>query len=79
MNAPRYCDIGFYASLKPNPTFIFEEGVDKIGECKLDAGKDYPVGEREITITMKYGGTKYLFTTKHTKSGKELQTNLIYE
>ena len=79
MIAPRYLDIGFYASLKPNPTFIFEEGVDKIGECKLDAGQDYPVGEREITITMKYGGTKYLFKTKHTKSGKELQTNLIYE
>ena len=79
MNGPRYCNIGFYASLKPNPTFTFEEGVDKIGECQLDAGKDYPVGEREITITMKYGGTKYLFKTKHTKSGKELQTNLIYE
>lgn len=79
MTGPRYCNIGFYASLKPNPIFIYEEGVDKIGECRLDAGKDYPDNEREISITMKYGGTKYLFKTKHISSGRELEVNFIYE
>ena len=31
----------FYKTKKQNPIFTFEEGITKIGECRLDIGKEY--------------------------------------
>ena len=53
MIEPRSATLNFYRSLKPNPIFTFEKGVEKIAECKLDAEKDYPFGERYIKGYMK--------------------------
>ena len=37
MVGSRSATLKFYKSLKPNPIFTFEKGVEKIAECKLDA------------------------------------------
>ena len=75
---PRYCTLTFYKTLNPNPMFIFENGVEKIGVLKIDAGKDYPYGERGIKVTMKFGGTFINVKAIHTNSGKEVKTTLNF-
>lgn len=57
MSKPLYCTLFFYKTLKLNPIYTFEEGVEEIGKCTLIAKKDYPPGERSINLTMKLGGT----------------------
>ena len=49
-----------------------------MGECLLDAGRDYPKGERDIKVTMKFGGTFIDVKGKHEKSGKEIKITLIF-
>ena len=78
MVGPRICDLKFFQTLKPNPTFTFEKGVEKMGECTLDAGRDYPKGERKFTVTMKFGGTFINVKGKHEKSGKEIKTSFVF-
>ena len=75
---PRYCRMSFYQTLKRNPDYINELGVDKIGECILDAGKDYPPGERDFTVTMRFGGTFIDVKAKHLKSGKLISIKLDF-
>ena len=75
---PRYCTMHFYKTLKPNPIFSYEEGVEEIGQLKLDAGKDYPPGERDSTVTMRIGGTFIDVKAKHLKSGKIIKTKLEF-
>ena len=79
MTMPRYCRMSFYQTLKRNPDYINELGVDKIGECILDAGKDYPPGQRIIKVTMKFGGTCIDVKAKHEKSGAEIKTILLFK
>ena len=76
---PRSCALRFYQTLNPNPIFTFEKGVEKIGECILDTGKDNPVGERKIEVTMKFGGTFIDVKGKHEKTGKEVHTSFIFK
>jgi len=76
--APRYCTMNFYKTFKPNPIFIFEEGIEKIGQLKFDTGKDYPPGERSNTVTMRIGGTFIDVKCKHKKSGKAIKTKLDF-
>ena len=78
MSGPRSCNLRFFQTLLPNPTFIFDNGVEKMGECLLDAGRDYPKGERDIKVTMKFGGTFIDVKGKHEKSGKEIKITLIF-
>ena len=41
--------MSFYKTKKTNPIFTFEEGMIKIGECKLDVGQIYEnLEERKI-------------------------------
>jgi len=75
---PRYCSMRFYKTLKSNPIFVHEEGVENIGQLRLDAGKDYPPGERDFTVTMRIGGTFIDVKAKHLKSGKSIKTKLDF-
>ena len=76
---PRYCKMKFYKTLKKDPIFVNEDKVYFIGECDLDAGKDYPKGERNIIVTMKFGGTFINVIGKHLKSGNQIKTKLNFE
>jgi len=75
---PRYCIQHFYKTLKLNPIFIYEEGIEEIGKLRLDAGKDFPPGERQFTITMRIGGTFIDVKAKHLKSGVTIKTKLDF-
>jgi len=75
---PRYCTLKFYKTLKSDPIFIYEEGVENIGKLRLDAGKDYPPGEREVNVTMRIGGTFIDVKAKHLKSGNSIKIKLDF-
>ncbi len=75
---PRICNLLFYKSLKSNPIFIFELGMENIGKIILDAKKDYPIGERNFKVTMKFGGTFIDVKAKHDKSGNEVNTTITF-
>ena len=75
---PRFCGLTFYKSLNPNPIYTFENGVEKIGYLEVDAGKDYSVGERDIKVTVKFGGTFINVRAIHMKSGKEVKSTLNF-
>ena len=79
MAGSRIATLQFFKSLKPNPLFTFEEGVEKIAECELDAEKDYPVGERSFKIYMKLSGTFIDVQGVHTKSGKKCKVKLKFD
>ena len=72
--------LAFYKTKKTNPIFIFEEGIKKIGKCKLDVGKIYEnLEERKIEIIMKFGGTFIDVTAIHLKSGTSVKTKLTFD
>ena len=60
----------FFKTKKPNPNFISDERMIKIGECKLDIGKEYEGDkERKIKTIMKFGGTFIDVTAIQVKTG----------
>ena len=75
----RFINLRFFKTIKPNPTFIFEEEVEFIGNWRLDAGKEYENREdRKIEVTMKFGGTFIDVSAIHIKNGNLVKTKLIY-
>ena len=78
MTKPRYCTMFFYKAINPNPIYTYEEGVEEIGKCTLDAKKDYPPGERKISLTMKFGGTFIDIKAIHEKSKEEIKATLKF-
>jgi len=79
MIGPRICNLTFYKTFKTNPIFIDEEGVEQFGQCTLDAGKNYSINEREVTVTMRIGGTFIDVKAKHKKSGIKIKTKLEFD
>ena len=70
----------FYKTKKLNPIFTFEEGIIKIGECKLYIGKEYKNEKtKEIKVIMKFGGTFIDVTAIHLKTGKSVKTTLVFD
>ena len=66
----RKCNLKFYKTKKSNPIFTSEEGIVLIGECELDAGKDYNNrNERELLVKLKFSGTFLDVNAIHLKSG----------
>ena len=74
----RYCPIKFYKTLKPNAILVDEEDVEEIGQCVLDAGKEYPIGQRGFYIIMRIGGTFIDVKAKHKISGNFIKTKLDF-
>jgi len=73
MIGKRKCLIKFFKTKKTNPIFSFEEGVILIGECELDAGKDYYNREEREFENLKFGGTFIDINAIHLKSGKKIK------
>ena len=72
--------IVFYKTKKQNPLLTFEEGMKKIGECKISIDKEYKnIKDREIKTIMKFGGTFIDVTAIHIKSGKSVKTTLKFD
>ena len=70
----------FYKTKKQNPIFTFEEGIIKIGECRLNILKEYEnYKERKIKTIMKFGGTYIDVTAFHIKTGITVKTTLIFD
>jgi len=72
--------MAFYKTKKVNPIYITEQDIIKIGECRLEIDKEYlNYNDREIRITMKFGGTFIDVTAIHVKSGKAVKTTLTFD
>ena len=72
--------MNFYKTKKINPIFIFEEGIIKIGQCRLDIGEEYEnLEDRKIKTLMKFGGTFIDVTGIHIKSGKSVKITLTFD
>ena len=70
----------FYKTKDKNPIFTFDEGMIKIGECRLDIGKEYEsYKERKIKTIMKFGGTFIDVTAIHIKTGISVKTTLTFD
>ena len=78
MFGKRYCSIRLFKTMKQSPTFIFEEGLIYIGQCKLDAGRDYEIGNRTIEVNMIFGGTFIEVSAIHLKSRNKVNAKLIF-
>ena len=82
---PRYKNqhgflLTFYKTKKPNPIFIFEDGITKIGECNLEIGNEFQEYEdKKIKTIMKFGGTFIDVIAIHEKSGKLVKTTLKFD
>ena len=72
--------IDFYKTQKKNPTFIFEKGITKIGQCIIHIDQKYTnIKDKEVKTIMKFGGTFIDVTSIHLKSGKSVKTTLIFD
>ena len=70
----------FYKTKDPNPIFSFDEGMIKIGECRLDIGQEYErFKDRKIKTIMKFGGTFIGVTAVHIKTGISVKTTLKFD
>jgi len=80
MSDSRYCYLGFYRSIyKKNPNLCSEDGVEKIGEDRLDLKTDFKDDERDIEVIMKFGGTYVEAECIHKKSRQRIKTNLYFD
>jgi hypothetical protein len=80
MVGKRYLALKFYKTEKKNPIFINEEGIYKIGECKLDLEKEIENYEdRYVKTIMKFGGTFIDVIAIHLKSGISVKTTLKFD
>ena len=70
----------FYKTKKVNPVFVYEEGIEKIGECRLEIDKEYDNYEgRRIKTIMKFGGTFIDIIAIHLKTGISVKTILTFD
>ena len=65
-----------YQTIKQNPIFTYEDEIEKIGEIFFDLGKVYPIDQRGIKESFKFGGTQIEVTILHEASGKELSETI---
>ena len=68
-----------YQTLKSNPIFVYEKGIEKIAEFTLNTEKDFPLGERNIEIRIKFGGTFIDVKAIHLKSQKIINGTLVFD
>jgi len=78
MKYPRYGEINFYKTELSSPILVNQAGIEKLGSCTLDAGKDYPFGQRSFFIQIKLGGTFIDLTATHIKSGKKIKAEFQF-
>ena len=70
----------FFKTKKKNPIFSFEDGIIKIGSCRIEFSDEYKsLEDREIKTIMKFGGTFIDVTAIHVKSGKTVKTTLTFD
>ena len=78
MAGPRYFKLRIYKTIKTNPIFVNEEGIEEMGKWRLDAKTDYPPKQRDFTVTMRVGGTFIDVKAKHIKSGNKINLKLEF-
>ena len=65
----------FFKTQKDNPILWTEDGVELIGSDTIDLQKDYSINERNLSVTLKFGGTYVEAKCLHFES--KIETNLV--
>ena len=68
----------FFISKKENPVLTTEDGVELIGNEQLDLGREFPQGERNFILKLKFGGTYAVASCFHEKSLREFSFPLYF-
>ena len=69
---------GFYIANNPETVFVTDEGVTKIGTVKVESPDTSRGRNRDIEVTMHFGGTEILATAVDITSGNRAQTSLDF-
>ena len=75
---PKSGKLYFYKTELSSPILVNQVGIEKLGSCELDAGQNYPLGQRNCIIQIKLGGTFIDVTAKHIKSGKKIKAEFEF-
>ena len=74
------CLFKFYKTKNSDiPIFTFEKGIELIGECVLDVGKENNnPDENELLVELKFGGTFIDVKAKNLKNGKNIRAKFNF-
>ena len=76
-NATRI-SIGFHITSNPNTAFITDPGVTKIGSIEVQSPDTRGGGNRDIEVSMYFGGTEITAAAWDVSSGNKAQTTLDF-
>ena len=68
----------FYASSNPNTLMVTEEGVTRIGSVVLLSPETWRGLDRELEVSLFFGGTEITATARDVTSGNRAQTTLDF-
>lgn len=68
----------FYASSNPNTLMVTDEGVTRIGSVVLLSPETWRGLDRELEVSMFFGGTEITATARDVTSGNRAQTTLDF-
>ena len=69
---------GFYVADNPEAQFITDEGVTKIGSVTVQSPDTSRGRDRDIEVTMHFGGTEIVAGAVDITSGNKAQTSLDF-
>ena len=69
---------GFYVADNPEAQFITDEGVTKIGSVTVQSPDTSRGRDRDIEVTMHFGGTEIVATAVDITTGNKSQTSLDF-
>jgi len=68
----------FYVTSNPETTFITETGTTPIGSATVQTPYNWKSKDREVEVSMYFGGTEITATGRDVSSGNEAQTTLDF-
>lgn len=74
----RYINLKFFKSEKESPFLWTENGVELLGEDRLDLEEDYPIDQRNFILIIEFGGTFVEAKCIHNLSNKSKNLKLYF-
>ena len=70
--------IKFYVTTNPDTKFTTEHGVTRIGSMTVQSPDTWKGRDRDVEVSMYFGGTEITATARDVSSGNEAQTTLDF-
>ncbi|KAL4224262.1 hypothetical protein ACF0H5_017715 [Mactra antiquata] len=69
---------GLYSSSSINPMYITDEGCKQIGQLEVEMPDTAGGTDREVEVSMLYGGTQIAVLAKDVNTGKEVNAEIVF-